>query len=287
MTSPFALTATSGVIAPGRWQIPRILGWMLAILVVTVIELSLQSIIREKLTTNPTVIIGAAFVTVALAYGTYVLLVRKVEKRPVFELALRPAILELPLGILVGGGITASVMLVLLALGDVSFQAASWTDWGHDIRETLGTGFLEELLARLIIFRLLSCAFGIRSGVVVSAALFGAAHLHNPGATILSSAAIAIEAGLLLSGFYIATNRIWMSIGAHAGWNFTLGSIFGAPVSGMAGEGSLMTAHFDPAAPAWLTGGSFGPEASVITAAVGLSVFALTILIARRKRGGL
>ncbi|NIE81635.1 CPBP family intramembrane glutamic endopeptidase [Asaia sp. As-1742] len=187
MNSFHALTQTSGVIAPGRWHIARILGWMLALLVVTVIELSLQSIIREKLTTSPTVIISAAFVTVALAYGTYVLLVRKVEKRPVSELALRPAILELPLGILVGGGITASVMLVLLALGDVSFQAATWTDWAHDIRETLGTGFLEELLARLIIFRLLSCAFGIRTGVIISAALFGAAHLHNPGATIASA----------------------------------------------------------------------------------------------------
>jgi len=47
-----ALTETSGVIAPGRWHIPRILGWMLAMLVITIIELSLQSIIREKLTTN-------------------------------------------------------------------------------------------------------------------------------------------------------------------------------------------------------------------------------------------
>ena len=53
------------------------------------------------------------------------------------------------------------------------------------IHETLSTEFLEELLARLVIFQLLSCAFGLSAGVAISALLVGAAHLHNPNAAIL------------------------------------------------------------------------------------------------------
>lgn len=126
------------------------------------------------------------------------------------------------------------------------------------IHETLSTEFLEELLARLVIFQLLSCAFGLSAGVAISALLVGAAHLHNPNAAILSAVAIAIEAGLLLSGFYIATNLRWMSIGAHAGWDFTLGAILGAPVSGLPCHESWLITRFDATAPVWLTGGAFG-----------------------------
>ncbi|MCQ8280168.1 CPBP family intramembrane metalloprotease [Acetobacteraceae bacterium KSS8] len=72
-------------------------------------------------------------------------------------------------------------------------------------------------LGRLIVFRLLVCAFGVPAGMAVSALLFGAAHLHNPGAKVMLAGAIAIKAGLLFSGLAIATGRIWISVGAHAG----------------------------------------------------------------------
>ncbi|GBQ91363.1 putative metal-dependent membrane protease [Acetobacter nitrogenifigens DSM 23921 = NBRC 105050] len=273
------ITDASGVIGPGHWQKLRILGWMLALLVSIMIELGLQSAIRSFVSTNPMIVLTAAFVTLALAYATYVALVRYGERRPLRELALRPALRELTGGITIGCGIMSVVVIGLYCMGIASIHPSNWSDWSHDIREALGTGFLEELLARLIIFRLLSCAFGLSAGVAISALLFGAAHLHNPSATILSAAAIAIEAGLLLSGFYIATGRIWVSVGAHAGWNFTLGAIFGAPVSGMPSQGSLLLTRFDPTAPVWLTGGAFGPEASILTVGAGLIVFTGTVIV--------
>ena len=275
-----------GIIGPGRWRRTRTLGWMVLLAVVTTVEFGLQAAVRAGLGAGPALLLAAAFATLALAYGTYVVAVRFGERRRAVELAPGPAARELAFGVVLGGTMIAVVMGCLVLVGAVSLQAASWTHPARDIRTALGTGFLEELLARLIVFRLLACAFGMGAGVAISALLFGAAHLHNPGASVLSAGAIAVEAGLLLSGFFVATRRIWMSIGAHAGWNFTLGTVFGAPVSGMPVQGSILRSDFAASAPAWLTGGGFGPEASVVTTFIGITVFFLTMAVARSRTAG-
>jgi len=251
-------------------------------MVVLVAILSLQSIVRS-FTSNATVILTMAFVTVVLAYSAYGLLVRWVERRTVSELALAPLPRELGLGIAIGVVIMSSVIGVLWLVGVYDISAGSWTDWPHDIRETLGTGLLEELLARLVIFRLLASAFGVKPALILSAALFGGAHYFNPAASVSSTFAIAVEAGLTFAGFYLLTGRIWMSVGAHAGWNFAQGAIFGARVSGMASDGSLFVSVPRPGAPLWLSGGNFGPEASLVAVAIGLSVFLFTV---ERTRAG-
>lgn len=50
------------------------------------------------------------------------------------------------------------------------------------------------------------------------------------GATAFTTACVAIEAGVMLGLFYALTGRLWVSIGVHAGWNFTQGTVFGAAV---------------------------------------------------------
>ncbi len=103
----------------------------------------------------------------------------------------------------------------------------------------------------------------------MSAALFGIAHASNPGATWLSSSAIAIEAGVLLGAAFAVTKNLWFPIGLHFAWNFCEGPIYGTQISGSTFSNSLVTAHLS--GPVWLTGGSFGPEAgapAVITCLV-------------------
>lgn len=275
------LPEPSGVLQ-GRRRTVRSLLWLVALMVALVAILSLQSIVRS-VTSDPTVILTMAFVTVVLAYGAYGLLVRWGERRRVSELALAALPRELGLGIAIGVAIMASVIGVLALAGVYDISAGRWTDWAHDIRETLGTGLLEELLARLVIFRLLVSAFRVTPALLLSAALFGAAHVFNPAASVASTLAIAVEAGLTFAGFYLLTGRIWMSVGAHAGWNFAQGAIFGARVSGMASDGSLLVTVPRPGAPVWLSGGSFGPEASLVAVAIGLGVFLVTI---QRTRAG-
>jgi hypothetical protein len=61
----------------------------------------------------------------------------------------------------------------------------------------------------------------------------------------------------------------------HTGWNFFQATVFGFAASGHAENRTLIT--HDSLASDWLTGGDFGPEASVITIPV-----VLTALFAMR-----
>ncbi len=126
-------------------------------------------------------------------------------------------------------------------------------------------GFMEELLFRGILFRWIEEFAGSWVALLVTSALFGLAHILNPGATWFSSFAIAVEAGLLLGGAYMLTRSLWMPIGLHAAWNFTQGAIFGVPVSGGPSSGLLRSTLSGPTI---LSGGTFGLEASIIAVVI-------------------
>jgi membrane protease YdiL (CAAX protease family) len=132
---------------------------------------------------------------------------------------------------------------------------------------------------------LLIRAFGLTIALIASAALFGALHLANPNATIFAAAAIAVEAGLMLAAFYVATGRLWMSVGVHAAWNFMQGPFFGARVSGNIEHGSVFTSAPVQGASDILTGGAFGPEASLSAIIGGTAIFVFVMAsVVRRGR---
>lgn len=273
---------SSGVLRPGAWRWLRSLGWMLLCLASLAAILSLQSLARA-IDPAPNVVLAMAFVCTALAYLAYAALVRWGEKRVPGELDLRALPAELALGLVTGALLFALVFGILWLSGAYQVAPGQWRDWPHDLREALGTGLLEELLARLVLFRLLARAFGIRWALALSAAAFGAAHLGNAHASPFAALAIAVEAGLMLAGFYLLTGRIWMSVGVHAAWNLTQGAVFGARVSGMVDSGSLLVSTPAPGvSPIW-SGGAFGPEASVPAMVVGLLAFLLTLSLIRRR----
>ena len=104
----------------------------------------------------------------------------------------------------------------------------------------------------------------------------GFAHFFQPNATVWSSVAIAIEAGVLLGVAFKYSGSLWLPIGIHWAWNFTQGNVFGFSVSGSAKTASV----FDPTVcgPELITVGAFGPEASVITVVL-CSLLALLMLV--------
>ena len=126
------------------------------------------------------------------------------------------------------------------------------------------------MLFRGIIFRLIDQQLGTVVALVVSSLIFGFAHLAEPNATVWSSAAIAIEAGLLLGAAYKFSGTLWLPIGIHWAWNFTQGNIFGFQVSGSDAGVSLLQGAVT--GPDFLTGGVFGAEASAITVVLGLGL---------------
>lgn len=144
----------------------------------------------------------------------------------------------------------------------------------------LAVGIFEEVLFRGILFRQLEQAIGTWLAIIASALFFGLGHGGNPGATWVSSVAIAIEAGGLLAASYVATRSLWIPIGLHWAWNLFEGPVWGSPVSGFP-LAVLADARFP--GPRLLTGGAFGPEASLPAMVLGAALGGWFLVMAVRR----
>ncbi len=229
---------------------------------------------------------GMSFVvvvpTVIACVGVYLLFVLWIERRHARELALAEAPVGLAAGIGLGVGTMGITVGTIWILG--AYDVAGWNGLAAlltPLAIAVSSGFIEELVFRGVIFRITEEALGTWTALGVTAALFGAAHLMNPNATIWGAMAIALEAGILLGAAYVAARSLWLPIGLHLGWNFAQAGLFGATVSGVDIRG-LVTARFE--GPELLTGGAFGPEASVAAVAVGLATAVALLAIASRRR---
>jgi uncharacterized protein len=224
--------------------------------------------------------IGSALVFAVALVGLYVALVRWLEKRAAHELA--PRAIQAVAGIVLGVALFSSVFGLLHLIGVARWQGLT----GHFDITILAVSILaavgEELIFRGALFRIVEEGFGTTSALVTSAAVFGLLHGLNPGATVVSTTAIAIEAGILLGAAYALTRNLWFPIGLHFGWNFTEGGIFGVSVSGgPTGKGIFSVSL---AGHRLLTGGDFGPEASVVAIAVCLAA-GIVLLVLTVRRG--
>jgi membrane protease YdiL (CAAX protease family) len=212
---------------------------------------------------------GAA-VLAALCLGVYIAACKWIERRSPTELAVRQAPAELAAGMLLGLTLFSSVMAILWLAG--VYHPAGWGSYRQ-----LASGLLlaalaaiiEELLFRGLLFRLCSKLLGTWGALLFTSGLFGAAHAGNQEATVSSSLAIALEAGILLGAAYAATGRVWVPIGLHLGWNFTEGSVFGMTLSGNTMASGVIRGSLN--GPGILTGGEFGPEASIVAVIVCLA----------------
>jgi membrane protease YdiL (CAAX protease family) len=220
----------------------------------------------------------AVLVIVVVGYVVYV---RRVEHRTLAELSAKGAVRESAWGALLGAGLLTSTVALLAALGDFQIWGpGSLADAAKQLSAAVAAALMEEIVFRGIVFRLTEAAFGTTIAIAASAALFGVAHAVSPNPTLVALVAIAVEAGILLALAYVVTRRLWFAIGIHAGWNFAQGGIFGLAVSGHRSEGLLLGRT---SGPDWLTGGEFGPEASVISIAICLVASGLLFSYARRR----
>jgi membrane protease YdiL (CAAX protease family) len=227
-------------------------------------------------------VVVAGFVALApIMLVVYSVLVRVVERRPAREIVFVPGLALA--GVLSGAGLFLVVYSALWLLGRAHWSGlSSGAALGLPLAIAIASAVGEELTFRGGIFRVLEDSFGTTIAVIVSAAVFGLMHALNPGATAVSTAAIAIEAGVLLGMAYVATRNLWLPIGLHFGWNFTEGGIFGAAVSGRDYNGLI---HVSLSGPDWLTGGKFGPEASIVAVLVSVVLSAILLAITLRRGG--
>ncbi len=219
-------------------------------------------------------------------YCSFRFLVGKREQRTPSELQGPHAFKEFLAGAALGVSYIAVVMGLLALFGGYRVTGVALTT-GLVVGLMLGVGaaFAEEVLFRGFILRLIDKAYGTPAAVTVVALLFGLIHLLNGFTTgevsWWGAVAIVLEAGLLLNAAYYLTRRLWFVIGLHLAWNFMLSGVFGLPVSGIDVGGGLLQGTVSGSA--WLTGGTFGPEGSVIAVGLGLGLGVLLLVVARRR----
>ena len=238
--------------------------------------------LRPAIGALTTALLSAAIASVVGA-GAYVAYVRIFERRAVAELAAPGAGSELGAGVALGVGAFAATIGILALLG--VYRIAGRGELAPVLLALLmaiGSGAIEEIVFRGVLFRLVEEWGGTWFAVVLSSLLFGAGHLVNPHATALGAMAVVFEGGVFLAGAYVLTRRLWLPIGIHAGWNFAQSGIFGVPTSGVPAHGLL---NGELVGPEWLAGGAFGAEASIVAVIVCVLLgTSLLVLAARRGR---
>ncbi|WP_280434631.1 CPBP family intramembrane glutamic endopeptidase [Nocardia carnea] len=202
--------------------------------------------------------IGAA----AGAIFAYTWLSRRVENRlEVTELAAAGRWSGLGHGALVGAGAFLATMLLAVLFTDADITSGSFGACLGVAGSMASVAVTEELLFRGVVHRILEERTGSIVAIAVSSLIFGLTHAVNSNATLWGTLAIAVEGGALLAIAYTATRSLWLPIGLHFAWNFTESGVFGTAVSGADGEPGLLRTVLS--GPEVLTGGTFGPEASL------------------------
>lgn len=222
------------------------------------------------------------FITSGLVIiGLFLLWARGFEKGWRLDTSSKPR--KLWSGFTIGVLYFCAVTGVLAAIGSYSACYAS-PHWGL-IVVCLCLNFLvacsEEVIFRGLLFRLIDERFGFWRAIGISSFVFGFAHIFQPDATIWSSIAITVEAGLLLGAAYKYAGTLWFPIGIHWAWNFAQGNVFGLDVSGGGAEESIMNATLT--GPDFITGGSFGTEASIITPILGVLLSGIFIYLIKNR----
>lgn len=122
-------------------------------------------------------------------------------------------------------------------------------------------GFFEEFLLRGYTFFTLTSGIGFWPSAVALSLLFGFAHIGNPGEAWSGELAAALI-GLFFCLTLRRTGDLWFAVGFHASFDWGETFLFSVPNSGTVSPGHLLSSEFH--GPRWLTGGSVGPEGSVL-----------------------
>jgi membrane protease YdiL (CAAX protease family) len=132
----------------------------------------------------------------------------------------------------------------------------------------------EELMIHGYAFQLLVREIGAWATIIPVAVIFAFLHGSNPGSSWLSTG-ITAGFGAVFGYAWLRSRDLWLPIGLHFGWNFTL-PLFGVNISGL----RIRVTGYElswTAGNLW-SGGDYGPEASILT----LAVLALLFVFIRK-----
>ncbi len=144
------------------------------------------------------------------------------------------------LGIVAGAGIIGFCILIAFLHGGAELAAG-----GFHVVYLLG-GLLcvliqagaEELMFRGYLLGVIRLNREDWGAVLISAGIFAAIHLLNPGMTMFGCLRLFIS-GVVLGLMVCRCKSLWMAIAFHTAWNYAQTFVFGLPVAGMVSEKAI------------------------------------------------
>jgi hypothetical protein len=206
----------------------------------------------------------------------------RMEKRPLDDYGAPPAEAfgqRFWEGTVWGFAMLSAILLVLRMSG--RFQVDSVALTGRAVfRYGLGwaavflaVSLTEEFCFRGYLLFVLSRRRGFWPAAVLLSVAFGVTHLANHGENALGILHVVVT-GLLFCLTIRRTGNLWFAVGYHAVWDWAETFFYGTPDSGLLGVGRYLNSSVQ--GPDWLTGGSVGPEGSVV-ALCALAICAMLI----------
>jgi len=255
----------------GRAERNRLLIWVgigLILPVPLVFALHLQGKTSDAVFSIRSELPVKALLAFFVALATWI--VSRMEKRPLGDYGIPPrGIFGLRFweGCLWGFAMLSAILLVLRVSGHFQIDSVALAG-GAVWRYALGWGaaFLAVAVHEEFAFRgywLFVFAKRLRFwwAALITSLMFGVAHLGNPGENALGILQVVVI-GLLFCLMIRRTGSLWFALGFHAAWDWAETFFYGTPDSGLLGVGRYLNSSVQ--GPRWLTGGSAGPEGSVI-----------------------
>lgn len=246
---------------------------MLIVLVLGFIGLALHLPVMRPSKISATVMLANELMLVAGAFGAALILGR-FERRPfgLYGLPARAAFRRhFWQGLAWGFVMITAAILLIRAFGGFSFGEVVLNRgailhfavlWGLVF---LIVGFAEEFTFRGYSQFTLATGVGFWPAAILLSAGFASLHLANPGEGPVGALSVFVIA-MFFCFTLRRTGNLWFAVGLHAAWDWGETFFYSVPNSGLVAPGHLL--HSSLHGPAWLSGGTVGPEGSVMAFAV-------------------
>lgn len=222
---------------------------------------------------------GGILVCLLLGYWGYV---HVAEKRRPTELALRPA--SIALGALLGVAMIALASWLLFATG--VYQLNEYRGFSSALFGVAGViivaATIEEVVFRGVMFQALESAWGTVAALWLQSLIFSVLHIANLDSNLgTPELVVTVISGTLIGAFwtvlFVQSRNIWVVAANHAAWNFAV-LLTGLPLSGLDDWRALAPLESSYIGPNWLSGGTVGPEDSIVTVVlVALALIAMLL----------
>jgi len=170
-------------------------------------------------------------------------------------------------GIVWGLAMITGMILLIWLLGGFSFGELALRGsmlWGYAALwglVFLCVGFFEEFMFRGYTQFTLASGVGFWPAATMLSASFGALHLGNRGEDKVGALSVFVI-GMFFCLTLRRTGNLWFAVGLHTSFDWGETFLFSAPNSGIVVSGHLLNSSFH--GPVWITGGTVGPEGSVV-----------------------